>query len=257
MLEILEPSSIALLGLVAFVAGFIDAVAGGGGMLTVPALLSAGLPPHLALGTNKLSATFASSTAAFIYYRKKLFSPIFWRHAFIGTLCGATIGTFVVDYISTQWLEKVLPLIILAVAVYTLWHPQPTSDSNEYPKDHPNLKLKQWGQGMTLGFYDGVAGPGTGSFWVVSAMSMYKMNILLSSGLAKAMNFTSNFASLVTFILLGHVNWALGLTMGLCLMCGAYLGVHSAIRFGAKFIRPVFITVVVILAFKLAYSAWF
>lgn len=88
-------------------------------------------------------------------------------------------------------------------------------------------------------------------------MSLYKMNILLSSGLAKAMNFTSNITSLVTFIMLGHVNWAIGLTMGVCLMCGAYLGANSAIKFGAKFIRPVFVTVVVVLAVKLAYSAWF
>ncbi|PMN88890.1 hypothetical protein BCT23_05145 [Enterovibrio norvegicus] len=257
MIELLDPTTIVVLALVAFSAGFIDAVAGGGGMLTVPALLSIGLPPHIALGTNKLSATFASSTAAFTYYKKKLFSPAFWTQAFIATLVGAIIGTLIVDYISTEWLEKSLPLIILAVAVYTIWHPQPKADNHELPKDDPNIKTKQWGQGLALGFYDGVVGPGTGAFWTVSSMSLYKMNILLSSGLAKAMNFTSNIASLVTFIILGHVNWAIGLTMGICLMAGAFIGAHSAIRFGAKFIRPVFVTVVVVMAVKLAYSAWF
>lgn len=256
MLELIDPSTLAILGVVAFVAGFIDAVAGGGGMLTVPALLSLGLPPHIALGTNKLSATFASSTAAFTYYRKKLFSPLFWRDAFIATLCGAIIGTLVVDIIPNYWLEKILPLFILAAAIYSVWHPQPEANGNQLPKEIEHLKAKQWGQGLTLGFYDGVAGPGTGAFWVVSAMSFYKMNMLLSSGLAKAMNFTSNIASLTTFIILGHVNWELGLTMGVCLMAGAFLGVHSAIRFGATFIRPVFITVVTILAGKLAIEAW-
>ena len=113
----IEPSMLIILGLVGFAAGFIDAVAGGGGMLTVPALLSLGLPPHIALGTNKLAATFASSTAAWMYYRKQLFSPSFWRFSFAATLIGATSGTLVVDMISTEWLEKVLPLIILAVAV--------------------------------------------------------------------------------------------------------------------------------------------
>lgn len=83
------------------------------------------------------------------------------------------------------------------------------------------------------------------------------MNILLASGLAKAMNFTSNFTSLVMFAFLGHINWVLGLTMGVCLMVGAYVGAHSAIKFGAKFIRPVFVTVVVVLAGKLAFDAWF
>lgn len=257
MLELLDPNTIIILGLVAFAAGFIDAVAGGGGMLTVPALLSIGLPPHIALGTNKLSATFASSTAAVTYYRKKLFSPRFWSQAFVATLIGAVLGTLVVDYISTDWLEKALPLVVLATAVYTVWHPQPKAESHSLPNDIPSLKTKQWGQGLTLGFYDGVAGPGTGAFWTVSSMSMYKMNILLSSGLAKAMNFTSNFTSLVTFIVLGHVNWAIGLTMGVCLMVGAYIGAHSAIRFGAKFIRPVFVTVVVVLSVKLAFDAWF
>jgi uncharacterized membrane protein YfcA len=88
-------------------------------------------------------------------------------------------------------------------------------------------------------------------------MSLYRMNILLSSGLAKAMNFISNITSLVAFALLGHVNWALGLTMGVCLMLGAFIGAHSAIRFGSQFIRPIFVTAVVILAGKLAVDAWF
>ncbi len=245
-----------VLALVAFVAGFIDAVAGGGGMLTVPALLSLGLPPHIALGTNKLAATFASSTAAFTYYRKRLFSPECWKRAFIATLIGATTGTLVVDLISTQWLEKVLPLVILAAAIYTIWPKSPHAEQSSLPTSCPKFNRKQILQGLTLGFYDGVAGPGTGAFWTVSSMALYRLNILLASGLAKAMNFTSNFTSLITFAILGHINWVLGLTMGVCLMAGAYIGAHSAIRFGSKFIRPIFVSVVSVLAIKLAYDAW-
>ncbi len=246
-----------ILALVAFVAGFIDAVAGGGGMLTVPALLSLGLPPHIALGTNKLAATFASSTAAFTYYKKKLFKPKCWGRAFIATLIGATLGTLFVDMISTEWLEKALPLVILVAALYTVWHKSPASSQNQMPTPCPTFNRKQYIQGLTIGFYDGMAGPGTGAFWTVSSMALYRLNILLASGVAKAMNFTSNFTSLITFAVLGHINWVLGLTMGLCLMAGAYVGAHSAIRFGAKFIRPVFVTVVMVLAVKLAYDAWF
>ncbi|WP_261857919.1 sulfite exporter TauE/SafE family protein [Photobacterium sanguinicancri] len=257
MIEMIEPTTLIILGLVAFLAGFIDAVAGGGGMLTVPALLSLGLPPHIALGTNKLAATFASSTAAWTYYRKQLFSPHFWQLSFIATLVGAIGGTLIVDIISTEWLEKALPLIILAAAGYTIWHPQPKGEQRQLPTDDQKLKKKQWLQGGILGFYDGVAGPGTGAFWTVSSMALYRLDILLASGLAKAMNFTSNITSLITFAILGHINVALGLTMGVCLMMGAYIGAHSAIRFGAKFIRPVFVTVVVILAGKLAWQAWF
>lgn len=256
-MELFEPSVLAVLALVAFAAGFIDAVAGGGGMLTVPALLSLGLPPHIALGTNKLAATFASSTAALTYYRKRLFKPRCWKRAFISTLTGAILGTLAVDLMATEWLEKILPLVILAAAIYTIWHKTPNTTDNATPQPCPTLNKKQYIQGLSLGFYDGVAGPGTGAFWTVSSMALYRLNILLASGLAKAMNFTSNFTSLVTFALLGHIDWVLGLTMGVCLMAGAFVGAHSAIRFGATFIRPVFVTVVSILAVKLAYEAWF
>ncbi|WP_194435331.1 sulfite exporter TauE/SafE family protein [Vibrio fluminensis] len=256
-MEMFEPTMLLVLALVAFVAGFIDAVAGGGGMLTVPALLSLGLPPHIALGTNKLAATFASSTAAFTYYRKRLFHPQFWKRAFISTLIGATLGTLFVDWISTEWLEKALPLIILAAAIYSIWHKTPKNSSNELPPACAAFNKKQYVQGSILGFYDGVAGPGTGAFWTVSTMALYRLNILMASGVAKAMNFTSNFTSLITFAILGHIDWVLGLTMGICLMAGAFVGAHSAIRFGANFIRPIFVTVVSILAIKLAYDAWF
>lgn len=257
-MEMIEPTMLLVLALVAFFAGFIDAVAGGGGMLTVPALLSLGLPPHIALGTNKLAATFASSTAAFTYYKKRLFKPQCWGRAFVATLVGATLGTLLVDAISTDWLEKGLPLVILAAALYTVFHKTPHSPhQSPIPEPCPKLHRKQYMQGLSIGFYDGLAGPGTGAFWTVSSMALYRLNILLASGLAKAMNFTSNFTSLITFAILGHINWVLGLTMGVCLMAGAFVGAHSAIRFGSKFIRPVFVTVVSILAIKLAYDAWF
>lgn len=256
-MEMIEPTMLVFLAVIAFTAGFIDAVAGGGGMLTIPALLSIGLPPHIALGTNKLASSFASSTAAVTFYRKKLFQPKFWFHAFFATLFGATFGTFVVDAISTEWLEKAIPLVVLATAIYTIWHKSPPSTGSTLPARGKRFTLTQWVQGLTLGFYDGVAGPGTGAFWMVSNMAIYRLNILLASGIAKAMNFTSNFTSFVTFALLGHVNWVLGLTMGVCLMLGAVVGAHSAIRYGAKFIRPVFVTVVSIMATKLAYEAWF
>lgn len=256
-MEMLEPTVLLVLALVAFVAGFIDAVAGGGGMLTVPALLSLGLPPHIALGTNKLAATFASSTAAFTYYKKRLFKPQCWGRAFIATLISATLGTLVVNWISTEWLEKALPLVILAAAVYSVWHKTPKNSSNELPPPSSSFHKKQFVQGSILGFYDGVAGPGTGAFWTVSTMALYRLNILLASGVAKAMNFTSNITSLITFAILGHIDWVLGLTMGVCLMAGAFVGAHSAIRFGASFIRPIFVTVVSVLAVKLAYEAWF
>jgi len=258
MTEILiDPSTWALLATVGFLAGFIDAIVGGGGMLTVPALLSLGLPPHLTLGTNKLSACFASGTAAYTYFKKQLFTPHFWKDSLYSTFCGALIGTTLVNFVSSQWLEKLLPIIILIAAIYSLFNRMQEQEGNALPEQNTRLKIKQRIQGFVLGFYDGYAGPGTGAFWVISNIRLYKLNILLSSGVAKSMNFTSNFTSLLAFIYFEQVNWIIGLTMGCCLMLGAYIGAHSAIRFGAKFIRPIFITIVMIMAIKLGYSAWF
>lgn len=251
-----DPSTWALLIFVGLIAGFIDAVVGGGGMLTVPALLSLGLPPHLTLGTNKLSACFSSGTASYAYFRKQLFNPQFWRQSFYSTLIGALSGTVFVNLIDTQWLEKILPLIILIVAIYTLLNRIHDIDNHQLPENKSVFHIKQSIQGFLLGFYDGASGPGTGAFWVISNMKLYKLNILLSSGVAKAMNFTSNVTSLSVFICFGQVDWSIGLTMGSCLMLGAYIGAHSAIHFGAKFIRPIFILIVVIMAIKLGVNAW-
>jgi len=241
---------------VAFAAGFIDAIAGGGGMLTVPALLTAGLPPHIALGTNKLAASFGSFTASITFYKKKLFDPSFWRYSIFATAIGAILGTIIVSYLSTEFLDKILPILIVLTAIYTLLSKKSLQIHQKLPPPSKELSIKQIVQGLILGFYDGVAGPGTGAFWTASSSALYKINILLSSGLARSTNFVSNFCSLLTFIYLGYVNVILGISMGLFMMLGAWGGAHSAIKYGNKFIRPVFITVVVIMSINLAWSAW-
>lgn len=258
MLTELLPATDLLLILcaVAFIAGYIDAIAGGGGLLTVPALLTAGLPPHLVLGTNKLAATFGSLTASVTYYRKRLFNPRYWRRSLGYTAIGALLGTLVVDQLSTALLEKLLPLLVLLAAIYTLFNRIQPDDRLQLPAENSKLHWQQRLQGFTLGFYDGVAGPGAGAFWMVSSMALYKINLLLTSGVARTMNFISNGFSLVAFMALGHVNYVLGIAMGLCLMLGAFLGAHSAIRFGSKFIRPVFVSVVIAIALRLAWQAW-
>nr|WP_220465414.1 TSUP family transporter [Colwellia sp. BRX10-3] len=241
---------------VGFVAGLIDAIAGGGGMLTVPTLLTSGLPPHVALGTNKLAASFGSFTASFTFYRKNLFSPKYWRVALITTGIGAILGTIIVNFLSVEFLDKYIPVLIVLTAIYTLLSKSVSSDVYGLPLKTMSIKLKQAVQGLILGFYDGVAGPGTGAFWVSSSNAIYKIDILLSSGLARSTNFISNFFSLLTFIYLGHVNFVLGISMGIFIMLGAWVGAHWAIKFGGKFIRPVFITVVIIMSVNLAYQAW-
>ncbi|QGZ31554.1 TSUP family transporter [Stutzerimonas stutzeri] len=254
MLEFaMDPWVLAALMTVAFVAGFIDAIAGGGGLLTLPALLTAGLPPHLVLGTNKLCATFGAATASFTFYRRKLFDPSQWRSALMATAIGAALGAGMAHLIPARWLNQLLPLVVFACGMYLLFGRVPTAPRDDVPVIG---RRRQWPQGLTLGFYDGVAGPGTGAFWTVSNMLIYPLDLLKASGVARSMNFVSNGVALAVFIYSGHVAWTLGIGMGLALMGGAYLGARTAIQGGSKFIRPIFILVVLALSLRLAWQHW-
>jgi uncharacterized protein len=254
MLFSLDPMTLLALVCVAFIAGFIDAIAGGGGLLTIPALLTAGLPPHLVLGTNKLCATFGSATASFTFYRRKLFEPKRWRNGLLATAIGALLGAILAHWLPAAWLNQMLPVIVFACGLYLLFsQPKPTEHSDQ----HVIASGRQWPQGLSLGFYDGVAGPGTGAFWTVSSLLLYPLDLLRASGVARSMNFVSNAVALGVFIASGQVAWLLGIGMGLALMAGAFIGARTAIKGGNTFIRPVFILVVLALTARLAWQHWF
>lgn len=234
-----------------FTAGFVDAIAGGGGLLTVPALLSAGIPPHLALGTNKLSSTFGSSTAALTFVRKGLFVPHRWRAATLATCIGAGSGALLTRAFSAGALKTLLPLAVLGAALYLVWpRRQVRAGTGPQPDFRPTPRA-QWTAGATIGFYDGFIGPGTGAFWMAVAVRYFRQDLVHGAGLARYMNFISNVTALAAFAALGNIDWPLGLAMGSALMAGAWLGAHSAIRYGSPLIRPMFIAVVVAMAIRL------
>jgi len=237
-----------------FIAGWIDAIAGGGGLITVPALLTMGIAPHTVLGTNKLIGTFGTSTAAWICIKKGIFRPQFWYVMSLATLCGALFGTLLAGVMSSEWLQKFLPLMILAAAIYVFFHHSETIATQ--PIDSPQNNYKSGMLGSILGFYDGFIGPGTGAFWTSATMAWYQVDIVTASGIARFMNFISNIVSLLTFSYLQHVNFSLGVGLGLTLMLGAYFGVHSALHFGAVLIRPLFIVVVMATSARLAWIVW-
>lgn len=250
----LEAKLYVLLSIVGLVAGFVDGVAGGGALITIPTLLSVGVPPHFVLGTNKLAACMGVFNAALTYLRRRLFHPRYWGVAIIAVFAGAVCGTLTTQLVSSAALQKLLPIIILVVAVYMV-----IPRSVHTFKRDLNLKpgkISSVATGGGLGFYDGFCGPGTGTFWVTLMMALYKVDILQASAIAKFMNFISNIVALITFMLLSNVDYRLGLIMGLAMMTGSYVGVHSAIRHGAKFIRPVFITAVMIMAIHLIWTQW-
>ena len=248
-----DSASLLLLLGAAFLGGWVDAVAGGGGLIVLPAILSAGLPPHLALGTNKLAGTLGTLSSSRAYVRRGIVRPRAWRAVAAATFAGALAGTLLVARVPADLLRRGVPVLIAASALYVLlrrrraWCP---------PDDPLRRPLAGAGVGGALGFYDGFFGPGVGAFWTTAAMAVFRLDLLRASGLARYMNFISNAVSLATFAALGLVDWGVGLATGAVLMAGAWLGAHSAIRFGAPFIRPVFVTVVLAIAGKLAWQEW-
>ncbi len=253
----LDISALVLLGGIALIAGFIDAVAGGGGMLVMPTLLSTGMPPHLVIGTNKLIGTFGTLGASITFIRKGLFQPKLWWAVSFGTFAGALLGAVFIYLMSPGILKKLLPLAILLAAIYLIWPQQALQaekNDNSTTTSHIRQNI-QWLTGSLIGFYDGFIGPGTGAFWTAAATKLFQLDLVAASGVARFMNFVSNITALITFIVLGNIDYTVGLAMGSALMLGAFIGAHGAIRYGAPFIRPVFLIVVGLMAGWLLFAS--
>lgn len=253
----MDITTILLLGIVALLGGFIDAIAGGGGMLVMPALLSIGMPPHLVVGTNKLVGTFGTFSASLTFIRKGLFQPALWWAMSFGTLVGALFGAVLIYLLSAGTLKTLLPLAILLASGYLIW-PRRTPPIQAMPRPEATPTGRRGVKLLTgglIGFYDGFIGPGTGAFWMAAAMKLFHLDLVAAAGVARFMNFVSNITALLTFVILGNIDYTVGLTMGATLMLGAFVGAHSAIRYGAPFIRPVFLLVVALMAGRLLLAA--
>jgi uncharacterized protein len=243
----------ALLFLIGWVAGFVDAIAGGGGLITVPALLGLGLPPQEALGTNKLQATFGSGSATYHYAAAKTVDLKDCLRGFLFSLVGAALGAIAVQQVDPSFLRKVIPILLIVVAIYTLVRPQLGA------KDlHPRMP-RNWFDlvfGLLIGFYDGFFGPGTGTFWAMAFVIGLGFNLARATGYTKVMNFASNLSSLAFFIAGGKVHFLEGIIMGLGQLAGARSGSRMVITKGTRFIRPIFITAVLAITLKLLYDAY-
>jgi len=233
------------------VAGLIDAIAGGGGLITIPVLLSAGLPPRIALGTNKLQASFGSGSAMLAFVRSGTVRLHDCRIGVAFTAIGAVLGTTTVQKLDPGLLRQFIPLLLVAIVLYTLLTPR-----LGYEDIHPRLAPGSFyfSLGLILGFYDGFLGPGTGSFWVVALMLGLGFNMLKATGYTKVMNFTSNAASLAMFIYGGSVLWREGLFMGAGQFVGARIGARIVMRKGVRFIKPVFIAMVLAITARLIWQ---
>jgi uncharacterized membrane protein YfcA len=240
-----------LLFLGAFAAGFVDSIAGGGGLITLPLLLSAGLPPQEALGTNKLQASFGSGSATWHFARAGLIDGREVRLGVGFSFVSAMLGAFAVQQISPDFLRRLIPTLLIGIAIYTLFQPG-LGLHDRRPRLTPRLFAALFG--VLIGFYDGFFGPGTGSFWAMACMVVMGFNLTKATACAKAMNFASNAGSLLVFLAGGKLYFEIGLLMGVGQWTGARLGARLVIRKGARFIRPIFVAVVLAIAVKLLLS---
>ncbi len=244
----------ALLLATGLVAGFVDAIAGGGGLITLPIILSLGGDPQSALGTNKFQAMFGSGSASWHYARAGAVDLSDCGRGVGLTFIGALVGTLGVRQISPNTLKIIIPLLLIAVAVYLLRHPQLGETERGARMSRARFDLTF---GLLLGFYDGFFGPGTGTFWTMAFVLAMGFNLTRATGYTKAMNFSSNVCSFLLFALAGKVNYSAGAVMGIGQLLGARFGSQMVITRGTKFIRPVFLTVVLTITGKLLYDACF
>ena len=240
---------ILLLFLTAFTAGFVDSVAGGGGLISVPVLLGIGLPPQLVLGTNKFQSSFGSFSAMMNYagnghvqYNRMLLTGI------ACTLIGAAGGAFAVQRVDSRWLSMAIPWLLALIFFYLLF--KPSLGERDFTPKMGHLPMF-FLCGLLLGFYDGFFGPGTGNFWTLLLVIIGGMNLVRATAHTKVMNFTSNIVSLVLFAVGGNIRFDIGLIMAVGQFSGGFCGSGMVMRKGARFIRPVFMLVVLVMVLYL------
>lgn len=234
-------------------AGFVDSIAGGGGLITVPVLMNLGFGPQYALGTNKLQATFGSGSATWHYAEAGTVRLRDCSRGFLFSLAGAAAGAWVVQQLDPSFLKRIIPVLLIAVGVYTVLKPQLGAEDARPRMGRGWFELVF---GLGIGFYDGFFGPGTGTFWAMACVLGLGFNLTRATGYTKVMNFASNISSLAVFLVTGKVYFAAGLIMGVGQLVGARLGARMVIARGTKFIRPIFLTVVFALTIKLLLDAW-
>ncbi len=246
----IEPWLYPTLTAVAVLTGFIDSIAGGGGLIMMPALLFAGVPPINALATNKLQSMFGTATAFANYARKGL---VDWRanwSAVVMIFLAAGAGVIVVQSVDGTALALVIPLLLLAVAVYVLVSPRMSDDA---AKERIGARAYT-PVGAAIGFYDGFFGPGTGSFFTTTLVGLRGLGLTRATALTKLFNLTSNVAAVLLFAIGGKMFWLLGACMAAGAMVGGWIGSHTAMRFGAAIIRPLLVILSLGLTARLLWS---
>ena len=255
-LEQLTWGMLILVVIAAFGAGWIDAVVGGGGLLQLPAvLLIPGITPVQALATNKLGSIFGTATSSVTYYRRARPDIRTALPMALIALTGSFGGAAVATVLPASAFKPIIVIALLAVALFTAFKPQLGAATALRFSGHRH-HIAAGAAGLVIGFYDGLIGPGTGTFLVITLVALLGYDFLQSSAKAKIVNFATNAGALILFIPHGAVLWVLGLILGAANTAGSYLGSRMAISRGSGFIRAVFLGVVILLIAKLGVDVW-
>ena len=243
----------ALLILAGFVAGFVDSIAGGGGLITVPALLLSGANPVEALATNKLQGTFGSATAALSYAQAGKVDPKSQLHMAIISLASGATGALLAHLVPTEVLRLIMPVILVAVALFFALKPG-LADSDRVQRLKPGIFAVT--AVPLIAAYDGFFGPGTGSFFMIAFVMLAGYGVLKATAHTKLLNFASNFGSLAVFVFSGAIWWWIGAAMAIAQIAGAYVGAKLAVRIGAKLIKPLLVITSTAMAARLLWQVW-
>jgi uncharacterized membrane protein YfcA len=240
--------TVAILAVAAFAAGFVDSIAGGGGLVTVPALLLAGFSPVDSIATNKLQALFGSGSATLAYAAKGQVSPSRQLPAAAAAFAGGCAGALAATVAPADVLSAALPVVLIAIALYFALKPN-MNDLDRAERLSPFLFAATLVP--LVGFYDGIFGPGAGSFYMLGFVALAGYGVTKAAAHTKLLNFASNLGGFVIFAAVGVIHWKIGLLMGVCQFLGARVGALLAVRIGARLIKPLLVVVCVALAVKL------
>lgn len=239
---------LALLFVAAFIAGFVDSIAGGGGLITIPVMLIAGIPPLEAIATNKLQAQFGVASATVAYAQKGHIDLKSQLPTAAMAMTGGILGALLASLVPAQYLTAAIPVLLVGIALFFALKPN-LSDLDRHRRVTPMLF------GLTvvpvIGLYDGVFGPGAGSFYMLAFVLLAGFGLLKATAHTKLLNLGSNFGSFLVFAVTGSILWKVGLVMGAGQIFGAQVGSRTAMRGGAKIIKPLLVISCLVLAIKL------
>ena len=244
---------IIFLGIAGFLASFVDSIAGGGGLISVPAYFMIGFPPHFTLGTNKFSATCGSLMSTIRFAKSGKTDRDILKVLLPFSFLGAATGVYIVLLVDSAILKPVVLVMILSVGLYSFFAKSVGLEDNFKGTTKKTLTLGAI-FAFIMGFYDGFFGPGAGSFIIFGLIKLYGFDFVRASGNAKAMNFTSNITSLIMFAIGGKIYYLMGIPMAIFMVLGAHVGSKLAIKEGVKVIRPIFITMSLGVAVKMIYE---